>query len=91
MKIDRATTIEDDKGITLEVDVTDEGVTLRTKNGRTFLMPLPQDVDDLWDVVIDAKLRLEQRRADMLPGAGETEPVEAKVESPNPTKPAKVS
>lgn len=92
MKIDRSTKLEDATGVTLEVDVTDEGVTLRTKNGRTFVLPTPEDVDTLGDLLFDVKHRLEDRRADQLPGAGETEPVPgAKVETPNPKKPAKAT
>ena len=94
MKIDRSTKIEDETGSTCELDVTEAGITIRTKNGKPFVLATAQDVDDFENALYDLKVRLIDREqaaeAAALPGADEAEPVAgAKVEKANPTGPAK--
>jgi hypothetical protein len=61
MKIDRSTKLEDEQGSTCELDYTEEGISIRTKNGKPFLLATEADADSFADVLFDLKGRFPER------------------------------
>jgi len=51
MKIDTTTKLEDSSGSTLELDHSEDGITLRSKNGKPFTLETREDADVFLDML----------------------------------------